>query len=304
MNVPAKLIGFGVVLAAVFAASLGVGAAVGPISGTGGNGEHGAHDDGASGKAADAADGSTSAGLDTEGLAISAGGYTFDPVATVVAPGAPTAFNFRILGPGGAPVTRYAPRHDRELHLIVVRRDLAGYQHLHPRRAADGTWTVSLTLASAGVYKAYADFDPAGGAPPMTLAGDIFASGDFEAQSLPAPSATATVDGFAVTLRGALTAGEESDLSFTVAKDGAPVVDLEPYLGAFGHLVALRAGDLAYLHVHPEGAPGDGHTRAGPEITFHAEVPAAGSHRLFLDFQHGGVVRTAEFTVVATGASS
>jgi hypothetical protein len=77
------------------------------------------------------------------------------------------------------------------------------------------------------------------------------------------------------------------------------VTDLQPYLGAYGHLVALRDGDLAYLHVHPDGAPGDGRTAAGPQVTFYAEVPSSGSYRLYLDFQHAGTVRTAEFTAVA-----
>jgi hypothetical protein len=63
--------------------------------------------------------------------------------------------------------------------------------------------------------------------------------------------------------------------------------------------VALRQGDLAYLHVHPDGAPGDGRTAAGPAVTFYAEVPSAGSYRLYLDFRHGDAVHTAEFTVVA-----
>jgi hypothetical protein len=79
------------------------------------------------------------------------------------------------------------------------------------------------------------------------------------------------------------------------------VTDLQPYLAAYGHLVALRQGDLAYLHVHPEGVPGDGKTPAGPEIAFVAEVPSAGGYRLFLDLQHDGVVRTAEFTVDTAG---
>jgi hypothetical protein len=95
--------------------------------------------------------------------------------------------------------------------------------------------------------------------------------------------------------------GRGSPVNLTVSKDGAPVTDLQPYLAAYGHLVALREGDLAYLHVHPEGAPGDGRTPAGPRIQFIAEVPTEGSYRLFLDFQHNGVVRTAEFTV-PTGA--
>ena len=84
-----------------------------------------------------------------------------------------------------------------------------------------------------------------------------------------------------------------------MTRAGAPVRDLQPYLGAYGHLVALRAGDLAYLHVHPEGEPADGRTAAGPGIAFVAEVPSAGTYRLYLDFRHGGAVRTAEFTVVA-----
>ena len=87
---------------------------------------------------------------------------------------------------------------------------------------------------------------------------------------------TATVDGYTVTLAGDLVAGEHSMLTLSVSKDGRPVTDLQPYLGAYGHLVALREGDLAYLHVHPGGEPGDGRTKPGPDIEFGAEVPSAG----------------------------
>ncbi|MDG9427141.1 hypothetical protein OLF90_10715, partial [Streptococcus pneumoniae] len=73
---------------------------------------------------------------------------------------------------------------------------------------------------------------------------------------------------------------------------------------AYGHLVALRTSDLAYLHVHPDGYPGDGVTPAGPAITFYANMPSAEDYRLFLDFKHGGVVRTAEFTLTADNATT
>jgi len=86
-------------------------------------------------------------------------------------------------------------------------------------------------------------------------------------------------------------------LTLSVSRNGKPVTDLQPYLDAYGHLVALRASDLAYLHIHPMGSPGDGVTAAGPEIGFHMTFPSAGDYRLFLDFQHAGAVRTAEFTV-------
>jgi hypothetical protein len=87
--------------------------------------------------------------------------------------------------------------------------------------------------------------------------------------------------------------GHEDDLTLTISRDGRPVTDLQPHLGAFGHLVALRDGDLAYLHVYPQ------EDTAGPEIRFTAEVPSAGRYRLFLDFRHAGRVRTATFDVTA-----
>ena len=83
--------------------------------------------------------------------------------------------------------------------------------------------------------------------------------------------------------------GEEADLRFTITKDGEPV-RTEPYLGAGGHLVALRDGDLAFLHVHPTNEAGTN------EIGFGATFPTEGSYRLFLQFQHNGRVQTVAFT--------
>jgi hypothetical protein len=141
----------------------------------------------------------------------------------------------------------------------------------------------------------FADFAPTGGAA-TTLGVDVSAPGAFEPVTH-APSRTAQVDGYTVELAGDLVAGQASPVTLSVSRGGVPVTDLQPYLAAYGHLVALREGDLAYLHVHPEGSPGDGVTLSGPQIEFVAQVPTAGSYRLFLDFQHKGVVRTAGFTV-------
>jgi hypothetical protein len=116
-----------------------------------------------------------------------------------------------------------------------------------------------------------------------------------------ATAATASVDGYTVTFDGKLEAGRTSEPVPNISRDGRPVTDLQPYLAAYGHLVALRQGDLAYLHIHPDGAPGDGRTQPGPAITFYAEVPSAGTYRLYLDFQHDRKVHTAEFTAMADG---
>ena len=86
-------------------------------------------------------------------------------------------------------------------------------------------------------------------------------------------------------------------LTTRIELDGEPVTDLEPYLGAYGHLVAMRAGDLGYLHVHPE----ERRSRARA-IDFATAFPEPATYRLFLDFQHRGTVRTAAFTVESGGA--
>jgi hypothetical protein len=293
MNTAAKLSAYGAALALLLAAGYAVGTAVGPLTaaapgGTPGAGSAG-HGDTHSGTVA------VSASDQPGGLASSRGGYTLTPTDSTLTPGTTEDFTFQIIGPDGAPVTAFDVEHDKRMHLIVVRRDTTGFQHVHPEMAPDGTWSVPLTLPAGGSYRAFADFAPTG-AEATTLGVDLVAPGTFE--PVPhAPSRVAQVDGYTVELTGELVPGRSSPLTLTVSRDGAPVTDLQPYLAAYGHLVALRDGDLAYLHVHPEGAPGDGTTPAGPQIEFLAEVPSAGDYRLFLDFQHGGVVRTAEFTV-------
>jgi hypothetical protein len=298
MNTTARLGGFAVGLVAVFAAALGVGRAVGPApepvtathAGAGGHADTGGHDAGAAAEV-------------PGGLQVAEGGYRLTPASTALPVGAAAPFTFRITGPDGRPVTAFTPTHDKDLHLIAVRRDLTDFQHVHPTMAADGTWSVPLAAAAAGQYRVFADFRPAARAEALTLGVDVPAAGAYRPQPLPAPSRTATVDGYTVTLTGDLVAGSSSRLTLRVSRGGEPVRDLQPYLAAYGHLVALRDGDLAYLHVHPDGEPGDGRTAAGPDITFRAEVPSAGAYRLFLDFQHAGVVRTAAFTAVTDGVT-
>jgi hypothetical protein len=306
MNTAAKLSAYGAALALIVTGAYAVGTAVGPLSPAAAtattDGGHEAMSGAAPAGAGGAGHGDDHSGTVAEtasdqpgGLASSRGGYTLTPTDPTLTPGTTETFSFRITGPDGAPVTAFDVEHDKRMHLIVVRRDSTGFQHVHPEMSTDGTWSVPLSVDTAGSYRAFADFTPTGGAA-TTLGVDLSAPGVFEPVAH-APSRTAQVDGYTVELTGELVAGQASPVTLTVSKDGAPVTDLQPYLGAYGHLVALREGDLAYLHVHPEGTPGDGSTPAGPRIEFVAEVPSAGTYRLFLDFQHGSVVRTAEFTV-------
>ncbi|MEU3608035.1 hypothetical protein AB0E83_21700 [Streptomyces sp. NPDC035033] len=234
------------------------------------------------------------------GLSVSEDGYTLELDATVLTAGT-RRIDFRVTGPDGLPVTEYVPEHEKELHFIAVRRDTTGFQHVHPVRDEKGTWSTELAL-EPGDWRFFTDIHPVGHDGTLTLGIDVAVAGPYAPRPLPEPTGTARTGAYTVALDGALVPGEASELTLTVSRDGHPVTDLQPYLAAYGHLVALRVGDLGYLHVHPEGAPGDGVTAPGPAITFVAVAPSAGTYRLYLDFQHDGVVRTAEFTVETTAA--
>ncbi|WP_280423453.1 hypothetical protein [Nocardia carnea] len=232
------------------------------------------------------------------GLQITEAGYTLALETPIVDAGA-IDLRFRILGPDGRVVTGFTPIHERELHLIVARRELTGFQHVHPVRDEHGTWSIRLDVTEPGAYRVFTDIAPRELGRTLTLGADLAVAGHYDPRPTPATERTVTVDGYNVTVEGEPAPGVGRILTFTVDKDGAPVTDLDPYLGAYGHLVALRAGDLAYVHVHPSGEPGDGITPAGPGIDFHTVVPGPGIYRLFLDFQHQGIVRTAAFTLNA-----
>lgn len=299
MKTPQKIAAFGFGLAVVFAAAFGVGATLGPDN-SAVTAEHSQSHDGGSVTTV----GDTAAADQPAGLSSTEDGYTLEPTQTRLNAGKQVPLRFRITDAAGAAVTRYVNNHEKQLHLIVVRRDMVGFQHVHPTLDGNGTWSVPLDLSRPGSYRMFADFIPDGGQA-LTLGADLHVAGDYDPQPLPAVATRTTVDGYTVALTGDAQAGQESMLTLSVTRDGKPVTDLQPYLGAYGHLVALRASDLAYLHVHPAGGPGDGTTVAGPDVGFHTTIPSNGRYRLFLDFKHNNVVRTAEFTLpVSPGLES
>jgi hypothetical protein len=223
------------------------------------------------------------------GLAVAEHGLRLVVDRSSFARGQMQQLRFHIVNDKGATVRDFDVEHTKRMHLIVVRRDFEDFQHLHPVEDSAGNWTVALRLDDPGSYRMFADFSHGGRA--TTLADDLTVDGPFRATALPRPVAIAEAgSGYRVRLEAAHTAaGQESPLRFTVLRDGRPV-QVEPYLGADGHLVALRGGDLAFLHVHPTGGGSD------RQITFDATFPTTSTYRLFLQFKVDGRVHTAAFT--------
>jgi hypothetical protein len=274
-----KLAGFAVVLAVLFGGGALAGALIDPNSPGGRSAaatdSHGMHE--------------SSAPAAVRGLAVAEHGQRLVLETPELGQARPATLRFRISDEHDRATRDFDVVHTKRMHLIVVRRDLTGFQHLHPTQAPDGSWSTPISLADAGSYRVFADFSHAGEA--TTLATDLRVDGPADLSALPAAATTATSDGgYRVALdAGHARAGKEADLCFSVTKDGRPV-DTQPYLGAGGHLVSLRDGDLAFLHVHPSDDQPDG------RICFMSTFPSEGRYGLFLQFQVAGQVQTVAFT--------
>ena len=306
MNTATRLGAYGAGLALVFGGAFVAADAVVPqstvnnwtneakghnMSGT--TGGHGGHD----------TSGDTQASAAVPGVTSAYGGYLLTPVTIPGEVDQTGTLSFRILDSDGEALTSFTTSHEKDLHLIVVRTDGTGFRHVHPTMDADGTWSLPWEWAAAGTYRVYTDFVPdVDGASPITLTRTVDVAGRFT-PAPPEATNTATVDGYTVELTGDVTAGSSSELTFTVSKGGEPVTNLEPYLGAFAHLVALRDGDLAFLHVHPEGDEPTAGDTAGPDVAFMAHLPTPGRYLLYLDFQIDGQVHSAPFVVDTTGTA-
>jgi hypothetical protein len=266
-----RLAGFAAVLALVSGAAALAGAAVGPIDREAPEPEHGAEEE-------------MEMTSEPAGLAIAADGYRLELDTTAAPAGRAVPVSFRVLDDAGRPVRAFEVEHEKRMHLIVVRRDLTGFQHLHPRMRADGTWTATTAPLAPGSYRVFADFKAR---ERHTLGADLTVPGASTPEPLPAAEPVAAAGPYRVTLEAPpVAAGDEVELRFHVTRDGKPA-QVGRYLGARGHLVLLREGDVAYLHNHADE----------DELEFESTFPSAGRYRAFLQFSAGGSVQTAAFTI-------
>jgi len=201
------------------------------------------------------------------GLSLEQDGYRLVAESEALAAGRSEPYVFRILDPAGDVLRDYDVAHEKRLHLIVVSRSLDRFRHVHPQQRPDGAWTVPLTLPEEGSYRVFADFTTDGerrtlgldlrGNDGARLAGDRLSQYDVSLDR------------------------QGDEVEFTVSDAGNPV-ELQPYLGARGHLVVLREGDLAYIHAHADEG----------RLAFDVPFPSKGRYRLFLQFKVGGAVET------------
>ncbi len=196
----------------------------------------------------------------------------------------------------GTSIERFDLNHEKLLHLIVVSKDLSYFNHIHPAYVGNGAFEIDNDFPFGGAYRLIADFKPTGG-DAMTKMAWVNLRGEAKETGPVVPGGTLVdiADGVRAKLTvERLAAKSDSTLSFELLDDGTgePITDLEPYLGAIGHVVVLSEDGNRYVHVHAEDGQG-----AGPKATFEAMFPSAGIYKIWGQFRRGGRVFTVSYVV-------
>ncbi len=209
--------------------------------------------------------------------------------AGTVAPGAPVTLNIAMKDPSGQPVKDLAIVHDKPLHFLVVSSDLSWYLHDHPTRNPDGTFTTNITFPHAGDFRLFSDFTPAAeGAGNQVVQSSLAVPGSAPARVPLKVDALELIDigdGYSARLRcnaDDYIPGHDTLLRFTVQRDNAPLADLEPYLGAMGHLVIFSEDLKHFVHAHPLSAEDLNMLKPGAEKKPAADSKPKDTH------SHGG----------------
>lgn len=225
----------------------------------------------------------------------------------------PSEYSFMIVDDQGNTLKDFEITHTKPMHVIVARKDLKYFQHVHPEfDQTTGTFTLpDLTFPADGQYRIFADFaasggqkDPMGMPLAITISEDVAAGTGYTPEALDSEERTKTFDDYQVTLSSdqLLVSGRPVMLMFNLTQGDKPVTDLQEYLGALGHSVILREGTLDFIHAHPME---DLRRPQTGEVGFMVTFPSAGKYKIFTQFQRGGEVFTTDFVVpVAQGETS
>jgi YHS domain-containing protein/plastocyanin len=210
-----------------------------------------------------------------------------------------------------APVKDFQIVHEKRLHLIVVSDDLSYFSHEHPQLGPDGRFRLQTRFPSGGRYLLFGDFTPAQGMNQI-LRSEVNVQGAKPAavsKLVADKNLTKTVDGITVSVKPSrpLEAGKPVLLTYTLKKAGKPLTDMQLYLGANGHLMAINRNGRDIVHTHTVGQGGAVTsamaTASGPRFTYDLTLPTGGLTKIWAQFQRGGRVLTVPFTFDVQGSN-
>lgn len=209
----------------------------------------------------------------------------------MIRPGAPTAMTFEMIDPATHKrVTEFETVHEKLFHLFMVSQDLKFFAHEHPVFDKSGEFHFDWKFPQSGMYRVLTDYYPKGATPQLAV-NTLFVAG-------PPQTPVKLVADLAPQKSANLTASLTMDPPEPVAGfktmmffDLNPGDGLEPYLGAWGHMLAASEDLVDMIHNHPFLA--DGSAR----VQFNLIFPRPGVYRVWVQFQRKGVVNTVAFNV-------
>lgn len=217
---------------------------------------------------------------------------------------------------GGTPVLAYDTEQTQLMHVVVVAEDFSTFEHVHPAfDAKTGRFVIALRTDPARRYYVYADSHPHGAGQQVfrfvVQPESVVGSPSTTPAPSYTPSALSSVAGpYTVALSSTtLKSAAPSTIDVTISRNGKPATDLQPYLGAAAHIIAINTATLEYIHVHPTLAGeamntmpgmemGAGTPKAGPRMTMHLPALPVGSYKMWVQFRGGAAVYTAPVTLV------
>lgn len=201
----------------------------------------------------------------------------------------------------GQMLKEFEPIHEKLAHLILVREGLDEFAHLHPVVDKSGTMTTSHTFLNSGRYLVFLDYKPFG-KPAATGQAKFVVAGDSSPAPILRANVPGTVTGDGLHAKVVLSTSKESAqvVAFEVQDEsGMTVNDLQPYLGAMGHLVILSADGEQYVHSHPLTE-----TATGGKVEFEVHFPGPGTFKGWGQFQRQNKVFTIPAVMQIEGIAS
>ena len=207
-------------------------------------------------------------------------------------PGEEVQLSFMVDHPRkGSRVREFELTHERLHHLFIVGQDLDFFRHEHPQLGSDGVFRLTTVFPASGMYRLLSDFYPKHGTPQLIESTVVVSGGPIAAGTrlIPdlAPKRSANLEASLTTEPARPIAGLNTLLFF----DLSPEAGLEPYLGAWGHMLAVSEDLVDMIHGHPFLANG------GPRVQFNLIFPRPVAYRLWVQFQRQGIVNTVRFDV-------
>jgi hypothetical protein len=224
-----------------------------------------------------------------DGTSSSANGFTLMAMNSSFDAGYEGELEFHIMNSDGI-VKDFEVVHEKPMHLLLVSHDLTSYMHLHPEMRDDGNWVVDVKFPQDGFWRMVADFKSMGSA---TVLGTDLRVGEeaMKMANFTEEVRIAESGGYVAELTGSTAHEDSSPLKVRISKDGEPVAEVTPYLGASGHMVGFEQASLTFVHLHPNEGFADG------TLTFTAPPMEHGFYSFFLQVDVGGELQLFNFIV-------